>query len=107
MKLYYFDISGRAGPARLMLKSAGVEFEDIRFKREEWIAKYKAMTPTGQCPFLELDDGSILAQSLAINTYIADKTGFMPSDAVKQARVYELMASFEDVRLPCTSTTHF
>lgn len=37
-KLHYFNFRGRAELARLILKQAGVEFEDVRFERTEWPA---------------------------------------------------------------------
>ena len=37
-KLYYFDIRGRAEITRLLFKQAGVEFEDKRLTKEEWVA---------------------------------------------------------------------
>jgi hypothetical protein len=98
MKLYYFDFSGRAEPCRIMLEAAGTEFEDLRFDQAKWAADYKAKSPTGQCPFLELDNGEILCQTVAISVYVANITGFMPSDAVKQARVLEMHVAFDDVR---------
>ena len=48
MKLYYFGLQGRAEASRLMMKLGGKEFEDVTFTGEEWGAKYKAMSPSGQ-----------------------------------------------------------
>ena len=48
MKLYYFGLKGRAEAVRLMMKLGGKDFEDITFSGEEWGAKYKAMSPSGQ-----------------------------------------------------------
>ena len=48
MKLYYFDLRGRAETPRLVMKLGGKKFEDVRFSIEEWGAKYKAMSPSGQ-----------------------------------------------------------
>jgi glutathione S-transferase len=103
MKLYYFDLAGRAEPSRIMLRAAGMEFEDLRFDQAKWAADYKAKSPTGQCPFLVLDNGEILCQTVAISVYVANITVFMPSDAVKQARVLEMLAAFDDVRPTCCS----
>lgn len=38
IKLVYFNMEGRAELTRLILAQAGVEFEDKRVTREEWMA---------------------------------------------------------------------
>lgn len=40
MKLYYFDIYGKADSTRMLLKHAKVDFEDLRINHEE-LAKLK------------------------------------------------------------------
>jgi glutathione S-transferase len=101
MKLYYFGMAGRAETSRIMLRAAGTKFEDVCFDGAKWAAEYKAKSPTGQCPFLELDNGEMLSQSVAINCYVANITGFMPKDTVQQARTLEMLAAFEEVRPTC------
>ena len=44
-KLYYYDVRGRAENIRLLFAQAGVKYEDIRFGKEEWTAKYKSGMP--------------------------------------------------------------
>lgn len=36
LKLYYFDMTGRAEPIRLILAAGQVPYEDCRFAREDW-----------------------------------------------------------------------
>lgn len=98
MKLFYFDLPGRAEVSRIMMHVGDVAFQDVRFNREEWVSKYKALSPTGQSPLLELDDGTKICQSSAISYYAASVSGFLPSDAVGVARTMELLACFDDVR---------
>jgi glutathione S-transferase len=42
LKLVYFDITGRAEPARLMFAYKNVKYEDKRVTQEEW----KTMKPS-------------------------------------------------------------
>lgn len=99
MKLYYFEGRGRAEPTRIMLHLAGVAFEDVRFSHAEWLATYQAKSPCGQCPWLELDDGTVLDQSLAIHVFCGDTAGYLPKDDPMQlARTVQLHAAFDDVR---------
>lgn len=98
MKLYYFDSPGRAEMARIMLHVGAVPFEDVRFDREEWASNYKALSPSGQVPMLELDDGRKLVQTSAITYYAAQLSGFLPTDPWQVARALEIDAHLEDVR---------
>ena len=71
-KLYYFEIAGRAELIRLLFSAAGQKFEDVRFPREKW-PEYKPKSPFGQCPYLEITEGSTtytMAQSIAIGNRI-------------------------------------
>ena len=98
MKLYYFDTMGRAESTRIMFELGGVTYEDIRFDREKWATQYKPKSTTGQAPFLELDDGTIICQSTPIAVYAAEMAGIWPSELVQRAKTLELIACFDDVR---------
>jgi len=53
-KLMYFDAPvSRGEECRLALHVAGVEFEDVRVKRDEW-PKLKPTTPYGSVPVFEI-----------------------------------------------------
>jgi prostaglandin-H2 D-isomerase / glutathione transferase len=52
---------------------------------------------------LELEDGTLIAQSSAINLYVGKAGGFYPEDPVLAAKVDMLAAQIEDVRSECTA----
>jgi glutathione S-transferase len=82
MKLYYFDIYGRAEQIRLLLNHAGVEFEDVRVKFTDWpeMKKDKEKFPFGQMPVLE-KDGKYYAQTGAIVRMLGREYGYYPTEA--------------------------
>lgn len=84
LKLYYFDIYGRAEVIRILLTHAKVEFEDIRVTNEE-SAKMKAegKLEFGQLPVIE-KEGHFYPQTAAILRFLGKKFGYYPEDA-KQA----------------------
>ena len=74
-KFNYFNLRGRGEIVRLMFAATGQAYEDFRIERDQW-PNYKKLSPTGQCPYLEVIDGDnsfILCQSVAITRYLARK----------------------------------
>lgn len=97
--LTYFDFSGSRGEdCRLALHLAGVDFEDRRLSRPQWMA-LKPETPFGNLPLLELEGKQPLAQSNAILGYIGTKYGLLPDDAWEAARHLAVLESVEEVRV--------
>jgi len=94
-KLYYFDIRGLAEPIRLAFAQAGVPFEDVRIKHEDW-PQWKEKMPFGQCPVLEVD-GKQLTQSMTILRYIAHKHGLEADNDWDRAVGDELATSWLDM----------
>uniref|UniRef100_A0A9J2P7J0 glutathione transferase n=1 Tax=Ascaris lumbricoides TaxID=6252 RepID=A0A9J2P7J0_ASCLU len=93
-KLIFFYPQTRAEAARMMFKLADVPFEDIRIFEDEWV-ELKPTTPFGQLPVLEFD-GHKLAQSFAINRYLARKFGFAGNDPLEEAFVDSIADAFND-----------
>ena len=61
VKVYYFDIFGKAEPIRMLLSKAGVAFEDVRLTDEQLAGlKAEGALDYGQVPMVELDDGTRL-----------------------------------------------
>lgn len=70
IKLTYFNIEAAAEPTRLALTVAGIPFEDNRIAFPDW-PELKKTTPFGQLPVMEIDGGSMIAQSGAMLRYVA------------------------------------
>nr|AUX81339.1 sigma class glutathione S-transferase 3 [Brachionus plicatilis] len=87
-KLYYFNARGRAEFIRFIFAAAGQEYEEIGFEIEQW-PEYKAKSPLGQAPFLEVvENGQTfqLGQSLTIARYLARKFDLAGKSAEEQAK---------------------
>jgi glutathione S-transferase len=97
-KLTYFDAPvSRGEECRLALHVAGVDFEDYRFKRDEWPA-VKAASPFNTVPFLELPGHPPLGQSSTILALIGRRYQLHPKDDFEAARHEAMMAHVEDLR---------
>ncbi|XGW09005.1 hypothetical protein V3C99_011371 [Haemonchus contortus] len=95
-KLTYFDGRGVAETARQIFALADQKFEDNRLTREAF-AEVKPTLPFGQVPVLEVD-GKQLAQSLAINRYLAKTFGFAGKDDFEAALIDSLGDQYSDYR---------
>jgi glutathione S-transferase len=84
-KLTYFNSKGRAEVCRLIFAQAGVEYEDIRVDREEWV-KLKPNTPTGMLPVLEVD-GKQLVGSGVLDRFLGERLGFAGSNDIENAEL--------------------
>jgi glutathione S-transferase len=103
-KLTYFDApTSRGEECRLALHIAGVAFDDIRLKREEWPA-LKPTTPFGSLPLLEMPGQPPLGQSNAILALIGRLNGLHPTDLFEAARHEAMMGHVEDLRGAVTPT---
>ena len=103
-KLVYFDAPvSRGEECRLALYLGGVDFEDVRIKREEWAA-LKPTTPFGALPYLEIPGHPPLAQSNAILVYIGRTSGLHPKDDFEAARHEAMMQHIEDLRAVLSPT---
>jgi glutathione S-transferase len=61
------------------------------------MGEFKAKSPSGQCPYLEFDDGSTLVQSVVTVCYAAEAGGLRSSDALARAKEMEVLATLEEV----------
>lgn len=92
MKLYHHPLSGHAHRAALFLSLAGVEHELVAVDLAASAHKqpeFLALNSFGEIPVLD-DDGTVIADSLAILVYVARKVGpshWLPIDPVAEAQV--------------------
>ncbi len=82
LKLTYFDAPGRAEPIRILLRMAGLPFEDERLQFPDFAAKkQQGAFPLGSVPVLEVD-GVAITQTSSMLRYVArlGKLDLYPAD---------------------------
>jgi maleylpyruvate isomerase len=96
MRLHNFFRSSTSTRLRAALNLKGLDYEYVAYalrKGENRTAAYLGLNPAGLVPALELDNGKVLTQSLAIIEWL-DETHpnppFLPTDAAERARVRSL-----------------
>jgi maleylpyruvate isomerase len=93
MKLYTYFRSGAAWRVRIGLNWKGLPFESVPINLktgEQAAAWWRARNPQAMVPALELDDGTLLTQSLAILDWLEEthpQPAFLPADPVTRARI--------------------
>jgi maleylpyruvate isomerase len=94
MRLYSFPVSSASYRARIALHLKGVSFEtrtvDLT-KGQHRGSEFRDLNPHGRVPALELDDGVVIGQSLAIIDYLEQvypAPPLFPADPVTRARAW-------------------
>ena len=75
MKLYDFPQAANAQRVRVFMAEKGIELEKVELNVREdrqFAEPFNTMNPFHCVPFLELDDGTIIAESLAICRYLEE-----------------------------------
>ena len=110
IRLYNSQDSGNSYKIRLLLTQLQIPFEriDIDLLASETAQpRFRVRNPLGQTPFVELDDGRVLAESTAILWHLAEGTPFLPDERWTRAQILQWM-SFEQYRLePNIGTPRF
>jgi glutathione S-transferase len=96
LKLYYFNLQARAELIRLIFAAAGRSWNDVRFEYSEWPV-YKAKLVLGQCPVLELPDGTQIPQSMSIARYVARESGLAGKDNLESAKIDAVVDTQRDM----------
>jgi glutathione S-transferase len=98
LKLYDYRPSQNTWKVRLLLNHLGRPCETVEvsiFEGKGQEPAYRAINPTGAVPGLQLEDGRVLSESLAILCYLAEGTPYLPADAYERAKVLQWL-SFEN-----------
>jgi glutathione S-transferase len=86
--------------SHIALEEAGAEYEGRlvnESKGEQRTEAYLKINPRGKVPALRLDDGTVITENIAIQTYVArthPQAKLLPSDPVTEARALLLMSFF-------------
>ena len=94
LRLYDYLESGNGYKVRLLLHQLEIPYERVELditRGETRTPEFLARNPNGRIPLLELEDGSFLAESNAIQFYLAEGTGLLPDDRLDRARVLQWM----------------
>ena len=93
MKLYTYFRSSAAYRVRIALNLKGLAYQSVSVSLldgQHKSDKYVSANPQGLVPALELDDGRVLSQSVAILEYLEEcypHTPLLPSDPLEKSRV--------------------
>lgn len=92
LTLYDYLDSGNGYKCRLILALLNIPYRRVELdldKGETRTPDFLARNPNGRIPALELDDGTVLAESNAILCYLADGTRYWPDDRLLKAQVLQ------------------
>jgi len=100
VKLIYFNLRGRAEPARLLLAYAGMEYEDKRIPPpwedpEGWAAQ-KSSYPFGVLPVMHWN-GVEISEGVAVARFLAKEFGLAGRNDMEAAQIDEIVCAIEDV----------
>lgn len=93
MRLHGYFRSTASYRVRIALNLKGLHYDQLSHhlrKGEQRAPAYLALNPQGLVPALELDDGRILTQSLAICEYLDEihpEPALLPTDPILRARI--------------------
>jgi glutathione S-transferase len=92
LTLYDFLDSGNGYKVRLLLAQLGIAHRRVELdidKGETRTPQFLAKNPNGKIPALELEDGTVLAESNAILCYLAEGTPYLPATRLERAHVLQ------------------
>lgn len=94
LTLYSMPSSGNSYKVRLLLAKRGINFHHVAAEYGSGVTTseaFRAKSPNGKVPLLELEDGRVIAESNAILLYLGEGTRFVPDDRYARAKMHEWM----------------
>lgn len=94
LQLYDYQSSGNGYKVRLMLNLLGLPFERVEvdiLAGEALTPAFMSKNPNAEIPALELDDGTVLAESNAILFYLAEGSALLPDTRLERAQTLQWM----------------
>jgi glutathione S-transferase len=94
LKLHDYLESGNGYKVRLLLHQLEIPYQRVEhdiLRGETRTPAFLARNPNGRIPLLELEDGTCLAESNAIQWYLAEGTPLLPQDRLLRAQVLQWM----------------
>lgn len=110
LTLHDDPISGNGYKARLMLAFLRQPYTYVAYdilKAETRTPDFLKINANGRIPVLQLEDGTTLAESNAILTYLADGTDWWPSERLARAQVLSWMFFEQYSHEPNIATLRF
>ena len=102
--------SGNCYKIKLLLKQLGHPFEWVHvniLEQETRTAEFLARNPNGKIPVLELEDGTMLAESNAILHYLAEGSAFLSEDRLARAQVLQWLFFEQYSHEPFIATSRY
>ena len=92
MKLYGMKESGNCWKAATILALTGKPFEWVHTDANAGgtqTSAFLSINPIGKVPALQMDDGTVLAESNSMLLHFAEGTDWLPSPGLERTRVHE------------------
>ena len=108
--LYDYLDSGNGFKIRLLLAQLKQPYRWIEkdiLASETRTPEFLAKNPNGRIPALELDDGTVIAESNAILWYLAEGSPFIPDNRLQRAQVLQWMFFEQYSHEPYVATSRF
>merc|ERR1712168_412279 len=94
--LHYFNGRGRAEILRMMMSMAGVKYMDKRYEFSDW-DRCRSDFPCMRLPCLEMDDGCMMPETMAICRYLAREHNFYPRSNMDMMRCDYICDCFYEI----------